>query len=197
MDYNTQRKHLVLPEYGRHIQQMVDQLLEISDRDERNKVAKSIIAVMGNMNPHLRDINDFKHKLWDHLHVMAGFNLDIDSPYPKPEAAVIYEKPKSVPYPSHPIRFKHYGRSIGMMMEKAIEMEPGEQKEALTSLIANHMKKSYLIWNQDSVSDGDIIRDVKELSGGKLTLSPEFEFNEVRENSNQHKSRKKFQPRKK
>ncbi|MDD2277682.1 MAG: DUF4290 domain-containing protein, partial [Bacteroidales bacterium] len=171
MDYNTQRKHLVLPEYGRHIQQMVDQLLEISDRDERNKVAKSIIAVMGNMNPHLRDINDFKHKLWDHLHVMAGFNLDIDSPYPKPEAAVIYEKPKSVPYPSHPIRFKHYGRSIGMMMEKAIEMEPGEQKEALTSLIANHMKKSYLIWNQDSVSDGDIIRDVKELSGGKLTLS--------------------------
>ncbi|MDY0198069.1 MAG: DUF4290 domain-containing protein [Tenuifilaceae bacterium] len=197
MDYNTQRKHLVLPEYGRHIQQMVDQLLEISDRDERNKVAKSIIAVMGNMNPHLRDINDFKHKLWDHLHVMAGFNLDIDSPYPKPEAAVIYEKPKSVPYPSHPIRFKHYGRSISMMMEKAIEMEPGEQKEALTSLIANHMKKSYLIWNQDSVSDGDIIRDVKELSGGKLTLSPEFEFNEVRENSNQHKSRKKFQPRKK
>lgn len=197
MDYNTQRKHLVLPEYGRHIQQMVDQLLEISDRDERNKVAKSIIAVMGNMNPHLRDINDFKHKLWDHLHVMAGFNLDIDSPYPKPEAAVIYEKPKSVPYPSHPIRFKHYGRSISMMIEKAIEMEPGEQKEALTSLIANHMKKSYLIWNQDSVSDGDIIRDVKELSGGKLTLSPEFEFNEVRENSNQHKSRKKFQPRKK
>lgn len=197
MDYNTQRKHLVLPEYGRHIQQMVDQLLEVIDRDERNKVAKSIIAVMGNMNPHLRDINDFKHKLWDHLHVMAGFNLDIDSPYPKPEAAVIYEKPKSVPYPSHPIKYKHYGRSISMMIEKAIEMEPGEQKEALTSLIANHMKKSYLIWNQDSVSDEDIIRDVKELSGGKLTLSPEFEFNEVRENSNQHKPRKKFQPRKK
>jgi hypothetical protein len=198
MDYNTQRKHLVLPEYGRHIQQMVDQLLEVSDRDDRNRMAKSIIAVMGNMNPHLRDINDFKHKLWDHLHIMAEFNLDIDSTYPKPEASVIYEKPQKVPYPSQPIKYKHYGRSISMMIDKAIAMEPGEEKDALTSLIANHMKKSYLIWNKDSVSDEDIMRDIKELSDGKLTLSPEFKFNEVRENtSHSHKPRKKFQPRKK
>ena len=181
MDYNTQRKHLVLPEYGRHIQQMVDQLLEIQDREERNKVAKAIIAVMGNMNPHLRDINDFKHKLWDHLHIMANFNLDIDSVYPKPDKQTIYEKPKSVPYPSNPIRFKHYGRSISLMIGKAIEMEEGEQKDALTSLIANHMKKSYLIWNKDSVSDEDIVRDIKELSNGKLALAADFKFNELRE----------------
>lgn len=176
---------------------MVDQLLEVEDTDERNRMAKSIIAVMGNMNPHLRDINDFKHKLWDHLHVMAGFNLDIESPYPKPDAAVIYEKPKRVPYPTQPIKYKHYGRSISMMIDEAIAMEPGEQKEALTSLIANHMKKSYLIWNKDSVSDEDIVRDIKELSGGKLTLPPDFKFNEVRDTSSVHKPRKKYQPRKK
>lgn len=196
MDYNTQRKHLVLPEYGRHIQQMVDQLLEIEDSVERNRNAKAIIAVMGNMNPHLRDINDFKHKLWDHIHIMADFKLEIDSPYPKPDYQTIYEKPKSVPYPSNPIRFKHYGRSISLMIDKAIEMEEGEQKEALTNLIANHMKKSYLIWNQDSVSDADIIRDLKELSNGKIVLAPDFKFNEVKENV-PHKNRKKFQPRKK
>ena len=196
MDYNTQRKSLALPEYGRHIQSMVDQLFEFENLEERNKVAKSIIAVMGNMNPHLRDINDFKHKLWDHLHIMASFNLEIDSPYPKPEASVIYEKPQRVPYPGHPIKRKHYGRSITLMIEKAIEMEVGEQKEELTHLIANHMKKSYLIWNQDSVSDDDIIRDMKELSNGKLTLSSTFKFNEVRE-STPHKPRKKFQSRKK
>jgi hypothetical protein len=196
MDYNTQRTHLVLPEYGRHLHQMVDQLLAIEDSEERNKTAKAIIAVMGNMNPHLRDINDFKHKLWDHLHIMAGFKLEIDSPYPKPEASVIYEKPKRVPYPSHPIKYKHYGRSISQMIEKAIEMEEGPQKDALTSLIANHMKKSYLVWNLDSVADDDIIRDMKDLSNGKLTVSPDFKFNDIKDNS-AHKPRKKFQPRKK
>ncbi|MFA5647125.1 MAG: DUF4290 domain-containing protein [Bacteroidales bacterium] len=196
MEYNTQLKSLALPEYGRHIQTMVNQLMEIDNPEERNKMAKSIIAVMGNMNPHLRDINDFKHKLWDHLHIMANFNLEIDSPYPKPEASVIYEKPQRVPYPGHPIKRKHYGRSITLMIEKAIEMENEEQKEELTRLIANHMKKSYLIWNTDSVSDDDILRDMKELSNGKLLPSPSFKFNEIRESTPQ-KPRKKFQSRKK
>ena len=197
MDYNTQRKHLVLPEYGRHIQQMVDQLLDIEDSNERSKQAKGIITVMGNMNPHLRDINDFKHKLWDHLHIMADFKLDIDSPYPKPDKQVIYEKPKHVPYPSHPIKFKHYGRSISQMIEKAVEMEDGEQKEALTSLIANHMKKSCQTWNKESVSPEDIIRDIEELSNGKLKIAPDFKFNEQRENTHHNKGRKKFSSRKK
>jgi len=197
MDYNTQRKHLVLPEYGRHIQQMVNQLLEVEDREERNKMAKAIIAVMGNLNPHLRDINDFKHKLWDHIHIMAEFKLDIDSPYPKPDFQTIYEKPKTVPYPSNPIKYKHYGRSIGLMVDKAVEMEEGPQKEALKQLIANHMRKSYLMWNQDSVSNEDIIRDVKDLSNGKIILSPDFKFNEVRDSvPYQHKSKKKFHKKK-
>ncbi len=175
---------------------MVNQLLEIDDIDERNKKAKAIISVMGNMNPHLRDINDFKHKLWDHNHIMSDFKLDIDSPYPKPSFEVIYEKPRSVPYPSHPIKHKHYGRSICQMIAKAEEMDEGEQREALISLIANHMRKSYLTWNKDSVSDSDIANDLKELSKGKIVLANDFKFNETRETSSQ-KSRKKFQPRKK
>ena len=195
MDYNTQRKQLKLPEYGRNIQQMVNQLRSVEDREERNKMAKAIIFVMGNMNPHLRDINDFKHKLWDHLHIMSDFELDIDSHYPKPDINTIYEKPKIVPYPTNPIRFKHYGRSIEMMIAKAIEMEEGDQKNALTELIANHMKKSFLIWNKDSVSDEDIIRDMTELSNGKLTLAPDFKLNEIREMT-PHKSKKKFSQRK-
>ncbi len=198
MDYNTQRKQLVLPEYGRNIQQMVNQLLDIEDREERSRMAKAIISVMGNMNPHLRDVNDFKHKLWDHLHIMSEFKLDIDSPYPKPDITTIYEKPKAVPYPTNPIKIKHYGRSVEQIMNKAIELEDAQQKEMLTNLIANHMKKSYLTWNKDSVSDEDIIRDVKALSGGKLSLSPDFKFHEVKESvSHSHKSKKKFPPRKK
>lgn len=197
MDYNTQRKHLALPEYGRNIHQMVNHLLTIEDRQERSRLARVIIGIMGNMNPHLRDVNDFKHKLWDHIHIMSDFQLDIESPYPKPDISTINEKPHNVPYPTKPIKYKHYGRTIEQMIEKAIEMEEGEQKQVLTQMIANHMKKSYLIWNKESVSDEDIIRDMKELSGGKLELAPDFKLNEIKETPQPHKSKKKFQQRKK
>lgn len=193
MDYNTQRKNLALPEYGRNIQQMVNHLLTIEDKEERSKTARAIIGVMGNMNPHLRDVNDFKHKLWDHIHIMSDFQLDIDSPYPKPDISSITEKPRRVPYPTMPIKIKHYGRTIEQMIDKAIEMEEGEQKQALTQLIANHMKKSYLMWNKESVSDEDIIRDMKLLSNGKLSLAPDFKLNEIKETTQPHKSKKKFQ----
>lgn len=128
MDYNTQRKKLALPEYGRHIQQMVDYITGIEDGDERNRLAKALIGVMGNLNPHLRDINDFKHKLWDHLFIMSDFKLDIDSPYPIPSKEEYQEKPKQIPYPKNPIKYKHYGRVIELMIEKAIEMEEGTEK---------------------------------------------------------------------
>ncbi len=194
MDYNTSRKKLNLPEYGRNIQQMVDHLSTVEDRDERNRLAKVLIGIMGNMNPHLRDINDFKHKLWDHLFIMSDFKLDIDSPYPIPSQETYNEKPKTVPYPTQPITYKHYGRSIEMMIQKAIEMEEGQQKEALTQLIANHMKKAYLMWNKDSVSDEDIIRDMGVLSKGKLVLAPGTKLSDSRE---AFKNKRKFIPRKK
>lgn len=196
MDYNTQRGRLVLPEYGRHIQQMVSSLFDIDDKQERTNTAKSIIAVMGNMNPHLRDINDFRHKLWDHLHIMSNFQLDIESPYPKPNVSDINEKPKRVEYPSAPIKYKHYGRSIGMLIDYAVNMEQGEEREVLIGLIANHMKKLYQAWNKDSVSDEDIIKDLAELSEGRLTLPVDFRFTELREPTPHNKPKKRYQPRK-
>ena len=194
MDYNTSRKKLNLPEYGRNIQQMVDHLSTVEDRDERNRLARVLIGIMGNMNPHLRDVNDFKHKLWDHLFIMSDFKIDIDSPYPIPNLETYQEKPKTVPYPTQPITFKHYGRSIELMIQKAIEMEEGQQKEALTQLIANHMKKAYLMWNKDSVSDEDVIKDLARLSGGKLTLATGTRLSDSRE---VFKNKRKFVPRKK
>ncbi len=194
MDYNTSRKKLNLPEYGRNIQQMVDHLSTVEDRDERNRLARVLIGIMGNMNPHLRDINDFKHKLWDHIFIMSDFKLDIDSPYPIPSQETYEEKPKIVPYPTQPITYKHYGRSIEMMIQKGIEMEEGQQKEALTQLIANHMKKAYLMWNNDSVSDEDIIRDLGVLSKGKLMVAVGTKLTDSRE---VFKSKRKFIPRKK
>lgn len=172
MDYNTQRKKLALPEYGRHIQQMVDYIASVEDRDERNRLAKSLIAIMGNLNPHLRDINDFKHKLWDHLFIMSDFKLDIDSPYPIPSVEQYNEKPRRVPYPGNPIKFKHYGRIIEMMIEKAVAMEEGPEKDSLKQLIANQMKKANITWNKESVSDDDIFRDMQTLSNGMLVMAP-------------------------
>lgn len=194
MDYNTSRRKLNLPEYGRNIQQMVDHLSTVEDRDERNRLARVLIGIMGNMNPHLRDINDFKHKLWDHIFIMSDFKLDIDSPYPIPSQETYEEKPKTVPYPTQPITYKHYGRSIEMMIQKAIEMEDGQQKDALTQLIANHMKKAYLMWNNDSVSDEDVLRDMGILSKGKLKMAPGTKLSDSRE---AFKNKRKFIPRKK
>ncbi|MFO7934890.1 MAG: DUF4290 domain-containing protein [Bacteroidales bacterium] len=180
-DYNTSRKKLILPEYGRNIQKMVNHLKTIEDREERNRAARAVIAVMGNLNPHLRDVSDFKHKLWDHLAIIADFELDIDSPYELPEKSKLEEKPNKVPYNQHSIRYKHYGRSIVMMIEKAVEMEPGEEKEDLIKMIANHMKKSYLTWNREAVSDDEILSDLRTLSGGKLEISDDLKLPDTRE----------------
>lgn len=180
-DYNTRRDHLVLPEYGRNIQKMVEHLLTIEDRDERNKAARTVIGVMGNLNPHLRDVADFKHKLWDHLAVISDFKLDIDSPYETPTKEMLNEKPKKVPYTQKNIRFKHYGHSIVLMIQKAAEMEDGEEKQDLVKMIAYHMKKSYLTWNREAVDDREILEDLVTLSGNKLELSPDLTLPETRE----------------
>lgn len=171
MEYNTNRKKLVLPEYGRNIQKMVQLAKAEPDTEKRNKMAQTIIAIMGNMNPHLRDIADFKHKLWDHLAIISEFDLDIESPYPAPEIEVLNEKPEIVPYKTKVTKFKHYGQTIEKMVTVAIEMEEGELKEILIQLIANHMKKSYLTWNKEAVDDRQIFRDLKIISEGKIDLN--------------------------
>jgi hypothetical protein len=180
-DYNTQRKKMALPEYGRNVQKMVDHIKTIEDRDERNRAAKTIIQIMGNLNPHLRDIVDIKHKLWDHLSLIANFELDIDSPYPVPEPSKFIEKPKEIPYRKGEIRYLHYGRIIELMIDAASEMEDGEEKEYVTSLIVNQMKKSYITWNRGQVSDEVIIGDMKLLSAGRLKITDGVKILEARE----------------
>lgn len=170
MDYNSQRKKLPLPEYGRNIQNMVDYLFTIEDRDKRNRSAQTVIDVMGNLYPYLRDVAEFKHKLWDHLAIMADFKLDIDYPYNPPTPDILTEKPNIVPYLENRIRYKHYGYIMESLVRKTAELED-EDKEILVELLANHMKKSYVAWNKDGVDDEKIFQDLKELSKGKLNFS--------------------------
>ena len=164
------RTLLILPEYGRNIQTMVDHLATIQDREERNRAARTIISVMGNLYPHLRDIPDFRHKLWDHLAIMSNFTLDIDSPYPLPSKEKLQEKPKKVPYSNHRIKYRHYGLLTEKLVEKIKEMKNPEQKRALTVLTATHMKKSFLTWNKDSVEDEQIYNDINTLYGGDIEM---------------------------
>ena len=180
-DYNTQRKKLVLPEYGRNVHKMVDYLMTIEDREERNKAARAIISIMGNLNPHLRDVADFKHKLWDHLFIMSDFKLDIDSPYERPTPEVLYEKPKPVPYGNYNIRFKHYGKLIELMIKKAADYPDGKERDTLIHLIANHMKKCYLTWNREAVSDDIIFEDLRTLSDGKIVIDNGMKLSETRD----------------
>lgn len=180
-DYNTQRKRMALPEYGRNVQKMVDHIKTIKDRDERNRAAKTIISIMGNLNPQIRDVGDFRHKLWDHLALIADFELDIDSPYPVPEPEKFVEKPKMIPYHQGNIQFLHYGRIIELMIDSAAEMEDGEEKEYLTNLIVNQMKKAYITWNRSQVADEVIIENLRFLSGGKLKITGGVRILEARE----------------
>lgn len=174
MEYNTELKRLTLPEYGRNIQNMVDYCLTIQDREERKRCANSIINIMGNMFPHLRDVNDFKHILWDHLAVMADFKLDIDYLYEIIKKENLYMKPKRMGYNLCRIRYRHYGKTLENMIQKATEYPDGEEKTYLIKLLANQMKKSFLTWNKETVDDSKIFLDLDELSGGKIVLDEEL-----------------------
>ncbi len=179
MDYNSQRKKLPLPEYGRNIQNMVEYVMTIEDRETRNKHAHTVIDVMGNLYPYLRDVAEFKHKLWDHLAIMTDFKLDIDYPYDLPSPEILTSKPNKVPYTQNRIKYKHYGRTMELLIEKAAELE-GEEKEAMIEMLANHMKKSYLAWNKDAVEDAKIFKDLKELSKGKLLVDKDLKLAETK-----------------
>ena len=150
LKYNSDRSDLIIPEYGRHIHLMVEQTIVIQNKVERNKKAKAIIDVMGNLNPHLRDISDFQHKLWDQLFIMSNFNLDVDSPFEKPEAELLSKKPKPMDYPNNPPKYRFYGSNLKKMIDAANKWEEGEMKDALVYNIANHMKKCFLNWNKDT-----------------------------------------------
>lgn len=170
LEYNSEREHLRIPEYGRHIQKLVNHCVGLSDREERNTMAKAIVNVMGNMQPHLRDVPDFQHKLWDQLFIMSDYKLDVDTPYPKPERDVLQAKPEPLPYPRSASKYRFYGNNIQIMIDTALTWDDGEMKDALVYAIANHMKKCYLNWNKDTVDDEVIFNHLSELSGGKLEV---------------------------
>ncbi|CAI8372628.1 MAG: DUF4290 domain-containing protein [Flavobacteriales bacterium] len=204
LEYNTERTKLIIPEYGRHIHQMIDQAVALKDKDKRNNMAKAIIGVMGNLNPHLRDVPDFQHKLWAQLFIMSDFELDVDSPFEKPSKEIyVNSKPNKLEYPQNYPRYRFYGNNIKKMIDIAMEWEEGELKDKLIANIANHMKKCFLNWNKDSVDDKVIFNHLSDLSNGTLkvpdsklplTDSSEFLKNRVKTNNNyksNNKNRKK------
>ena len=170
MEYNTQKTQLLLPEYGRIIQQLVERCKELSTKEERNEMAMAIIDFMGQRNPQLRDEENYKHKLWDHVAIMSDFKLDVDSPYPVPTREVLQLKPDVLKYPQNFPKYRYYGNNIKYMIDVANKWEEGEMKNALAKVIANHMKKSYLSWNKDTVKDDVIFEHLFELSDGKLNM---------------------------
>lgn len=169
-DYNSTRPKLILAEYGRNVQNMVDYICTLPTKEERNRYAQVVIDMMGVLNPHLRDVSDFKHKLWDHLHIISDFKIDVDSPYPVPKREEIHHKPDLLEYPQHRIRYKHYGYTVERMIERAIAMPESEAKQKMVVGIANFMKMAYVTWNKDTVQDEQIIHDLIELSKSKLSL---------------------------
>ena len=190
IEYNTEREHFIIPEYGRHIQKMINHVKLQESKDERNKLAKSIIAVMGNMQPHLRDVPDFQHKLWDQFFIMSKFELDVDSPYDKPSKEELSERPKPLKYPQNFPKYRFYGNNIKTMIDVANTWEDGDLKEALIYTIANHMKKSFLNWNKDTVEDDVIFQHLYELSDGKINLKATKE--DLTDAARLLKSNKKF-----
>lgn len=170
LEYNADRSHLIIPEYGRHLQKLIDHVVQIEQRDLRNKAANYVIAIMGNLNPHLRDVPDFQHKLWDQLFMMSNFQLDVDSPYPIPNRESVATRPEKLEYPQNFPKYRFYGNNIKYMIDEANKWEDGEMKDALIMVIANHMKKSYLSWNKDTVKDDVIFEHLFELSKGKINL---------------------------
>lgn len=174
MIYNTQQKRMPLPEYGRSIQNMVDHALTIEDREERQRCAVTIVNIMGNMFPHLRELPDFTHKLWDQLAIMSDFKLDIDYPVEIIRRDNLESKPQPLSYPVGRMLYRHYGKLLEQLIRKAVEMEDGDEKNSLIALICNHMKKDYVAWNKDNVDNEKIADDLSRLSDGKLQMTDEI-----------------------
>lgn len=173
MKYNTQKEKLVLPDYGRNIQNMVDHCMTIEDKEERTKCANAVVDIMGNMFPHLRDVNDFKHILWDHIAIMSDFKLDIVYPFEVITKEELYTKPNKLEYSRPSMKYRHYGNILEKMILIAADMEDGGEKDQLISQIASQMKKSYTEWNKEA-DDDKIIEDLDELSQGKIKLDSNY-----------------------
>jgi len=194
LEYNTVREDLIIPEYGRHIQKMINYASTRETKEERNKLANAIISVMGNLQPHLRDVADFQHKLWDQLFIMSDFKLDADSPFEKPSKEILNAKPEPLSYPQNFPKYRFYGNNIKIMIDEAVKWDSGEMKDALILTIANHMKKCFLNWNKDSVKDQVIFDHLYELSDTKIDIRDSKE--ELLDSALLLRSKKKFSNKK-
>jgi hypothetical protein len=196
MEYNTQRQKLIIPEYGRNVQKMIDQAVSIEDKDKRTHAAYAIVGIMSQINPGIKDSVDYQRTLWDHMYIISDFRLEVDGPFAPPSEEQLTMKPDRVEYSDGRIRFPHYGKNIEGIIEKAIQYEDGPEKDALVRVIANHLKKSYLNWNRDSVDDATILHHLSELSGGKLQMEEDTKLTATGEILARSKTKKKkFQPR--
>lgn len=170
MEYNTNRDKISIREYGRNIQKMIEHCISIEDKEQRTLTAHAIVKVMSQMNSQASKELDAEHKYWDHLHIISGFNLNIDAPYPLPEQDAVTKRPERMGYNNNKLNFPHYGKNIEKVISAVMEMEEDDQKDAVILAIANYLKKSYLNWNRDSVNDETILKHLDKLSDGKLEL---------------------------
>lgn len=191
MEYNTTREKMVIPEYGRNIQKMIENACEIEDRDQRTRMAYFIVKVMAQMHPEMREAGgDLNHKLWDHMVIISDFKIDVDGPYPQPEPNVLVKKPEPLKYKSGEVEFRHYGKNLIQMIHKAIDYPKDKEKKALVRTLANHMKKSYVIWNRQSVDSDVIEKHLNYLSNNKLELSEDDVLNSSNEIMARNRRRK-------
>lgn len=183
MEYNSQRPTLVLPEHGRNVHQMVHYAKNLETREERTKAIVTIVNMIAQMNPSMKDQTEFQHKLWDHMFIIADYDLDVDSPFPPPKREEVEKKPDRLPYPVHKIRYKHYGKNVELMIQKAIEMPSGQEKDYYVNAIASYMKVSYRKWNDEKVSDQVILDHLEELSNGYLKLDKIIDLHKMSDNN--------------
>ena len=170
LTYNTQKRRLQLPEYGRNVQKMIEYVKSIPDREERNRQARAVIGVMETVNPQVHLQDDYEHKLWDHMYIISGFDLDVDSPYPAPKPEELSTPPVEIKLKRTPVKVAHYGRNIENIINLIADKEDGEAKDAMIRSIAMYMRQQYLVWNKDSVSDETIFNDLVRLSGGRIRI---------------------------
>ncbi|MDP3451347.1 MAG: DUF4290 domain-containing protein [Bacteroidales bacterium] len=174
MDYNTQRSKLIMPEYGRHVQKMIEYVSGLEDKEKRNEQIRAVVGVMGILNPQLRDLSDFKHKLWDHVQIISDFEIEIDSPYPIPTKETFYTKPNPIPLDKTPLKAAHYGRNIQNMIDMIADREDDELRRNMVMFLAGYMRQQYIIWNKETVLEDIIFRDINVLSQGRLSVPEDF-----------------------
>lgn len=179
MDYNTQREKLTLPEYGRYVQEMVKKVKTIENKEERTRQVKAVVNVMSMLNPQLKDMNDYYHKLWDHVHIIAGYDLDIDAPFAPPVRETFGTKPHTIDTQHEQVKVMHYGRNIQNMVMAIAAKPQNEERDAMTLALAHYMRKQYLIWNKDTVADQTIFNDIYTLSDGQLSVPEGTKLSEI------------------